>query len=251
MSGFQAGQVVVITGASSGFGAATARRFAAEGGRVILLARRRDRIEALAHEIGNGAEAHVLDVTNSDAVGEVFARLPVPDVLVNNAGLSKGVEPTDQVDLANFEAVIDTNLKGTFYTTRAALRGMRERGTGHIVNVGSVGWMVPFAGGNSYVAAKAAVHAFCQTLRAEVKETRIRVSEILPGMARTEFSDVRFNGDQAKVEAAYQGLDFLTADDIADAIYYCVSVPPRVNIDMMVLFPQQQHIGPAAVVRRP
>lgn len=251
MSGFEAGQTVVVTGASSGIGAATARRFAAAGGRVFLLARRRDRIEALAREIGNGAEAHALDVTDSDAVAEVFARLPVPDVLVNNAGLSKGVEATDAVDLANFEAVVDTNFKGTFYVTRAALGGMRARGTGHVVNVGSVAWMVPFAGGNAYAAAKAAVHAFCRTLRAEVKETRIRVSEILPGMARTEFSDVRFDGDQAKVDAAYQGLDFLTADDVADAIFYCVNVPARVNVDMMVLFPQQQHIGPAVVMRRP
>ena len=243
------GQTVMVTGASSGIGAATARKLAEAGGKLLLLARRLDRITALAGELGNGAEAHRLDVTDSAQVESVLSGLPVPDILVNNAGLSKGVEPTDRVKLEDFEAVVDTNLKGLFYVTRQILKGMRPRATGHIVNVGSVAWMCPFPGGNSYAAVKAAVHSYCQVLRAEVRETRIRVSEILPGMTRTEFSDVRFDGDRTKVDAAYKGMEPLTADDVADAIFYCVSAPARVNVESIVLFPQQQHLGPAVVMR--
>jgi serine 3-dehydrogenase len=173
----------------------------------------------------------------------------VPDVLVNNAGLSRGVEKTDDVALENFEAVIDTNVKGLFYATRIVLKGMRQRGDGHIVNIGSVGWMCPFPGGNHYAASKAAVHALTQAFRSDTMGTRIRVSEILPGMVETEFSEVRFGGDEERAASAYKGVTPLTGEDIADAVFYCVNVPAHVNVESLVIFPQQQILGPAVVTR--
>jgi 3-hydroxy acid dehydrogenase / malonic semialdehyde reductase len=249
MSGFTAGETVMITGASAGIGEATARKFAQAGARLILLARRLDRIEALAKELGN-AEAHALDVSDSAAAEALLAKLPTPDVLVNNAGLSRGLEPWDQTTLDDFEEMMDTNVKGLYYVTRKVLGGMRQRNTGHVVNVGSVAGFLSYRGGSGYCATKAAVHALSQCLRADVEETNIRVSEIAPGMVKTEFSLVRFHGDEEKAEAVYKGLENLTAEDMAEAIFFCVNAPKRMNVDLMVIFPQQQHMGPAVYNRR-
>ena len=250
MRGFQAGQTVLVTGASSGIGAATAKRFAAEGGRVIACGRRLAPLEALVQEMGAGAIAVELDVRDANSVAQAFEGLPAIDVLVNNAGLSLGVEATDDVILENFDSIIATNISGLFYVTRQAVRGMRAANRGHIVNLGSVGWMCPFPGGNAYAASKAAVHSLTQSFRSDVRGTTIRVSEVLPGMVRTNFTNVRFDNDPERFEQTYHGMTPLTAEDVADAVFYCVDVPVHVNIESIVMFPQSQILGPAVVTRQ-
>jgi 3-hydroxy acid dehydrogenase / malonic semialdehyde reductase len=243
-----------VTGASNGFGAAIARRFVAEGIRVVALARRRDRLAELAAELGDSMLPVRLDVRDLAAVQDAVAGLPAEfaeiDVLVNNAGLAKGLKPAQEADLADWEEMIDTNCKGLVYCTRAILPGMVERGRGHVVNLGSVAGTYPYPGGNVYGATKAFVHQFSLNLRSDLHGTGVRATSIEPGMGGdTEFSTVRFGGDQGKADAVYAGMQPLVPADIAEAVYWVVSQPPHVNINTIELMPVAQSFAPFQVYR--
>ena len=199
-----------VTGASNGFGTAVVRRFAAEGLRVVALARREDRLEKLAAELGDTVLPVRLDVRDRAAVLDVVAGLPAEfaeiDVLVNNAGLAKGLQPAQEADLDDWDEMIDTNCKGLVYCTRAILPGMVQRGRGHVVNLGSVAGTYPYPGGNVYAGTKAFVHQFSLNLRSDLHGTGVRVTSVEPGLSgETEFSTVRFGGDQAKADVVYAG----------------------------------------------
>jgi 3-hydroxy acid dehydrogenase/malonic semialdehyde reductase len=246
--------VVFITGATAGFGLAIARRFVADGTRVIASGRRADRLAAIGDELGELVHPVVLDVRERAAVEHAIATLPEPfdavDVLVNNAGLALGMEPAQEASLDEWDAMIDTNVKGLTYMTRALLPGMVARDRGHIVNLGSTAAEFPYPGGNVYGATKAFVYQFSLNLRADLLGTNVRVTDIEPGMCGgTEFSSVRFRGDDAKAAKVYEGTVPLTADDIADAIHWVATRPPHVNINSMQLMPICQAPGPLAVKR--
>jgi 3-hydroxy acid dehydrogenase / malonic semialdehyde reductase len=249
--------IVFITGASAGFGAAIARRFVADGASVVLASRRLDRLEALARELGGPSRAHAvqLDVRDRAAVERVVAGLPeafaAVDVLVNNAGLALGLQPAQNADLGDWDTMVDTNVKGLMYCARAFLPGMIERGRGHVVNLGSTAGEWPYPGGNVYGATKAFVRQFTMNLRADLLGTPVRVTDIEPGMVGgTEFSAVRFGGDQGKADSVYAGADPLTPDDIADAVHWVATRPARVNINTLQLMPVCQAFGPLAIHRR-
>ncbi len=238
-------QTVFITGASAGFGTAIARVFAAKGDRVIATARRADRLEALAKELGGNVLPLVLDVQDRAAIERTVANLPAAfagiTVLVNNAGLALGLEPAQSADFADWEQVIDTNCTGLALLTRAVLPGMIARKRGHIVNIGSVAGTYPYPGGNIYGATKAFVHQFSMNLRSDLHGTGIRVTCVEPGLCSgTEFSDVRFKGDKQRAAAVYAGVDALTPEDIANAIAWIVSQPAHVNVNTIELMPVQQ-----------
>jgi 3-hydroxy acid dehydrogenase / malonic semialdehyde reductase len=246
--------IVLVTGASSGFGAAIARRFVRDGARVIIAGRREERLQALRAELGNVAFPLVLDVRERATVDRALAALPgdfaAIDVLVNNAGLALGLEPAQRADLDDWERMIDTNIKGVVYCTRAVLPGMLARNRGHIVNLGSIAGEFPYPGGNVYGATKAFVRQFTLNLRADLLGTAVRVTDVEPGLCGgTEFSKVRFKGDQAKADSVYTGTDPLTAEDIADTVHWVTSRPPRVNINTISLMPVCQSFGPFAIKR--
>jgi 3-hydroxy acid dehydrogenase/malonic semialdehyde reductase len=243
-----------VTGASNGFGAAIVRRFAAEGVRVVALARRQDRLAGLAAELGDSVLPVRLDVRDRAAVQDVVAGLPAEfaeiDVLVNNAGLAKGLNPAQEADLDDWEEMIDTNCKGLVYCTRTILPGMVERRRGHVVNLGSVAGTYPYPGGNVYGATKAFVHQFSLNLRSDLHGTGIRVTSIEPGLSgETEFSTVRFGGDQGKADAVYAGMQPLVPADIAEAVYWVVSQPAHVNINTIEMMPVTQSFAPFQVHR--
>ena len=244
---------VFVTGASSGFGAAVARRFAADGTRVVVSARRTNRLADLATELGSSVHAVELDVTDADAITRIVAELPDEfadiDVLVNNAGLALGLEPAQRSDLTDWDRMIDTNCKGLVHVTRAILPGMVERGRGHVVNLGSVAGTYPYPGGNAYGATKAFVHQFSLNLRSDLHGTGVRVTSIEPGMADTEFSTVRFSGDETKADAVYEGMRPLTADDVADTIHWAATRPEHVNINVIELMPTAQSFAAFQVAR--
>jgi 3-hydroxy acid dehydrogenase/malonic semialdehyde reductase len=244
---------VFVTGASSGFGAAVARRFTADGTRVVVSARRTDRLADLAAELGSAVHAIELDVTDPEAITRAVADLPDEfadiDVLVNNAGLALGLEPAQRADLEDWDRMIDTNCKGLVHVTRAVLPGMVERGRGHVVNLGSVAGTYPYPGGNAYGATKAFVHQFSLNLRSDLHGTGIRVTSIEPGMADTEFSTVRFSGDETKADAVYEGMRPLTADDVADTIHWAATRPAHVNINVIELMPTAQSFAAFQVAR--
>ena len=241
------GQTVLVTGATSGFGEATARRFASLGARVIAAGRRTDRLDSLRGEIGEALQPLPLDVRDSDAVFAAVESLPAAfaeiDVLVNNAGLARGLGPAHDSDLDDWIEMVDTNVTGLMVVTRAVLPGMVERGKGHVVNLGSVAGAYPYPGGNVYGATKAFVHQFSLNLRADLAGRNVRVTCIEPGAAETEFSLVRFHGDRAQSDAAYAGLEALTGEDIADAIVYAVSAPAHVNVNRIEIMCTQQSLG--------
>jgi NADP-dependent 3-hydroxy acid dehydrogenase YdfG len=245
------GKTALVTGASSGIGQACARALAAEGARVIVAARRRESLEALAAGIG---EAFVveLDVRDRDAVERAVASLPAEwaeiDVLVNNAGLGRGLDKLHEGDVEGWEEMIDTNVKGLLYVTRAVVPGMVSRGRGHVVNIGSIAGLEVYPGGNVYCASKHAVDAITKGLRMDVVDTPVRVSTVDPGLVETEFSVVRFKGDVERAKKVYQGIEALTGDDIADAVVYCVTRPPHVSINQIVVMPTSQ--ASALVVHR-
>ena len=245
--------IVFVTGASSGFGAATARRFAAAGARVIAAARRVDRLDDLAKELGPSVLTVALDVRDRDAVFAAVALLPpefaAVDVLVNNAGLALGLEPAQEADLDDWDQMIDTNCKGLTYCTRAVLPGMVARGRGHVINLGSVAGSYPYPGGNAYGGSKAFVHEFSLNLRSDLHGTGVRVTSVEPGMADTEFSAVRFGGDREQADAVYAGMQPLTADDVAEAIYWAAAQPPHVNVNRIELMPTAQSFAPFQVAR--
>src|SRR5665213_1425252 len=248
--------IILVTGATSGFGLAIARRFAAEGHRVIAAGRRGERLAALAEELG-AARVHpvVLDVRDRNAIDTALAALPAElaaiDLLVNNAGLAVGLEPAQRADIEAWEVMVDTNVKGLMYVTRAVLPGMVARGRGHIVNLGSIAATYPYPGGNVYGATKAFVRQFSLNLRADLFGTRIRVTDVEPGMVGgTEFSAVRFDGDAHKAAKLYEGADALTPEDIAETVHWVASLPERVNINAIELMPVTQSFGALPVQRR-
>ena len=241
-------KIIFITGASSGIGAACARAFAAQGAKVLMAARRLERIQALADELqkehGVAAHAFQLDVRNQPAVESAIATLPPEweaiEVLVNNAGLSRGLDKLHEGKLQDWEEMIDTNVKGLLYVSRAVIPGMVKRGVGHIINLGSIAGHEVYPGGNVYCATKFAVRALSQGLRMDLLATPLRVSNVEPGMVETEFSLVRFHGDEARADKVYEGITPLTPDDIADAIVYCATRLPHVNIAEMIVMPTAQ-----------
>jgi 3-hydroxy acid dehydrogenase / malonic semialdehyde reductase len=245
--------IVFVTGASSGFGAAVARRFAADGARVVAAARRSDRVRDLAAELGPRVLPITLDVRDRAAVGAAVAGLPAEfaaiDLLVNNAGLALGLNPAQDADLDDWDQMIDTNCKGLVYCTRAILPGMVARGAGHVINLGSVAGSYPYPGGNVYGGTKAFVHQFSLNLRSDLHGTGVRVTCVEPGMADTEFSLTRFSGDRAKADAVYGGMQPLTPDDIAESIYWAATLPRHVNVNTIELMPTTQSFAPFQVAR--
>ena len=248
-------KTVLITGASSGFGEACARKFAAEGHRLILAARRTDRIEALAEELGEQVNVLplTLDVRERESVDEKLSGLPAEfssvDVLVNNAGLALGLNLADKADLDHWDTMVDTNIKGLMYCTRAILPGMVARGAGHVVNIGSVAASWPYPGGNAYGGTKAFVQQFSRNLRADLVGKNIRVSLVEPGMCDTEFSLVRFEGDAVKASSVYEGMQPLTGKDVADIVYWTTQVPPHINVNQLEVMPVAQAWSPFSVHR--
>lgn len=246
--------IVFITGATAGFGDAIARRFVRHGDKVIATGRRRERLDRLREELGESVLPLALDVRDREAVADAFANLPAGfsevDVLVNNAGLALGLEPAQASDLDDWDTMVDTNIKGLLYCTRAALDGMVARNRGHIVNLGSVAAEFPYAGGHVYGASKAFVHQFGLSLRSDLIATAVRVTDIQPGLvAGTEFAEVRFRGDRQKALANYEGTDALTPDDVADCVHWAVTRPARVNINTIQLMPVCQAPSRLAIHR--
>jgi 3-hydroxy acid dehydrogenase / malonic semialdehyde reductase len=245
--------VVFVTGASSGFGAAAARRFAADGARVVVVARRPERLRDLTSEFGPQVLPLTLDVRDRAAVAAAVAGLPAEfapvDLLVNNAGLALGQDPAQDADLDDWDQMIDTNCKGLVYCTRALLPGMVARRRGHVINLGSVAGSYPYPGGNVYGGTKAFVHQFSLSLRSDLHGTGVRVTCVEPGMADTEFSVVRFSGDQGRADNVYAGMQPLTADDIAEAIHWAASLPAHVNVNTVELMPTAQSFAAFQVAR--
>src|SRR3954467_7880908 len=230
--------IVLVTGASSGFGAEIARRFVRAGHRVVAAGRRVDRLEALRAELGAGQLFVMpLDVRDGAAVAQAIAGLPpdlaATDLLVNNAGLALGLEPAHEASLDDWNEMVDTNCKGLMTVTRAVLPGMVTRNRGHVVNLGSTAASWPYAGANVYGATKAFVHQFSLNLRADLAGTRVRVTVLEPGLVGgTEFSNVRFHGDDTRAAQVYAGADALTPGDIADTVFWVATLPERVNINL-------------------
>jgi len=241
-------KVVFITGASSGIGRSCARAFAERGARLILAARRLQRLEEFAvglkRKPGKDILLLKLDVRDQPAVERAVNGLPAEwaaiDVLVNNAGLSRGLDKIHEGKLEDWEEMIDANIKGLLYVSRAVIPGMVKRGRGHVINLGSIAGYEVYPGGNVYCATKFAVRALSKGMRIDLNGTPVRVSEVAPGMVETEFSLVRFHGDKERAGKVYQGLTPLSPDDIADAVVYCASRPPHVNIEAMIVMPTAQ-----------
>ena len=242
------GRIVLVTGASSGIGAATALAFAAEGARLLLAARREDKLAKVAAAVTErGAEAvHTisLDVRDRKAVQKAIDALPAEwaaiDILVNNAGLSRGLEKLYQGKTEDWEEMIDTNVKGLLYVTRAVVPGMVERSRGHVINLGSTAGELTYPGGAVYCATKAAERAINDCLRQDVLGTPIRVTTVDPGMVMTDFSLVRFHGDQERAASVYKNIQPLNAEDVAEVIVWAASRPEHVNIARVLLTPVQQ-----------
>lgn len=248
------GKTLCVTGATSGFGAATARLAVAEGARVIITGRRQERLDALVQELGaDKAYAMCMDVRDNDAVQQAVAALPeawrAVDVLVNNAGLALNTAPAQDVPLSDWETMIDTNIKGMLYVTRAFLSDMLRCNHGHIIMMGSMAGTYPYAGGNVYGATKAFVQQFAMNLRCDVLGSALRVTNLEPGLAWSEFSQVRFHGDADKAAAVYQGTQPLLPEDIAEAVVWCASLPAHVNINRMEIMPTCQAAGGLAIAR--
>ncbi len=240
--------VVLITGASSGIGESCARAFAAAGCRPMLCARRMERLVALADELrrDHGVEPLIieLDVRDAEAVAAAVGSLPEEwsaiDILVNNAGLSRGLDPIQTGSLEDWEEMIDTNVKGLLYVTRAILPGMVERGRGHVINIGSIAGHEVYPKGNVYCATKHAVGAITRGMQLDLLGTGVRTTTVDPGLVETEFSAVRFRGDTERAASVYGDTLPLTPDDVADAVLYCATRPPHVNVHEMLLMPSVQ-----------
>ena len=247
--------IILITGATAGFGLAIARRFGGESNRIIAVGRRKDRLDALVKELGaNAVHPIVLDVRDRAGVASAVAALPPElaaiDLLVNNAGLALGLAPAYQASLDDWDTMVDTNIKGLMYMTRAVLPGMVARDRGHIVNLGSIAGAHAYPGGNAYGGTKAFVRQFSMNLRADLLGSRVRVTSVEPGMVGgSEFSLVRFGGDKEKVEKLYKGADPLTPEDVAEAVHWVATLPPRVNINIIEMMPVTQSFGPLPVHR--
>lgn len=243
-----AGRLALITGASSGIGEACARRFAAEGAHVALWARREDRLrrlgEDLAREHGVAVHLAAVDVRDRAAVASAAAELLAvagpPHVIVNNAGLASGLDPVQDGDYEDWDRMIDTNVKGLLHVTRALLPAMIDAGRGHIINIGSTAGHMVYPKGNVYNATKYAVAALTEGINLDLAGTALRASSIDPGFVETEFSVVRFHGDNERATGVYQGFQPLTADDVADAVVYAANLPPHANVLRLILQPTAQ-----------
>lgn len=242
-----ADKIILITGASSGIGEACARLFAANGARLILSARRNDRLEELAEDLTR--EYHQkhyilpLDVRNKEQVKTQMGSLPEEwssiDILLNNAGLALDTLPLNQGLEDHWDTMIDTNIKGLLYVSRAIIPGMLERNSGHVVNIGSIAGHECYPNGNVYSATKHAVHALSKSMRLDMLGSSVRVTEIAPGAVETEFSAVRWN-DKQRAKEFYKDFQPLEAEDVADAIYYCITRPQHVDIEQMIIMPTVQ-----------
>jgi NADP-dependent 3-hydroxy acid dehydrogenase YdfG len=249
-------KIVLITGASAGIGEACARTFAAAGARLILAARREDRLASVADGLEKKFDREIcrlaLDVRDSGVVAQVLENLPsrwaAIDVLINNAGLARGLDPVARGDSREWDEMIDTNVKGLLYVTRAVLPGMVERGRGHVINISSTAGKDVYPGSAVYCSTKAAVDTISRGLRLDLVGTPVRVTNLEPGMVQTDFSEIRFRGDQERAEAVYAGVDPLTAQDVADAVLFVATRPAHVNIDSLMMRPIAQ--ASAALVAR-
>ncbi|WP_034914737.1 bifunctional NADP-dependent 3-hydroxy acid dehydrogenase/3-hydroxypropionate dehydrogenase YdfG [Erwinia sp. 9145] len=247
--------IVFVTGATAGFGESITRRFIAQGHRVIATGRRSERLQALKEELGDNLYTLRLDVRNRAQIEDALQSLPADwqniAVLVNNAGLALGMEPAHKASLDDWEAMIDTNNKGLVYMTRAILPGMVERNAGHIINIGSTAGNWPYAGGNVYGATKAFVRQFSLNLRTDLHGTPLRVTDIEPGLVGgTEFSNVRFKGDDAKAGNVYEGTEPLTAEDVTEAVWWVATLPKHVNINTLEMMPVCQTLAGLKVAKR-
>lgn len=235
---------ILVTGATSGIGRATALRLSEPGVEMIITGRRMDRLVALKSEVeARGAECLVLnfDVRSEQECIDNLTPLGRVDILINNAGLAAGLEHIDRGDTADWDAMIDTNVKGLLYVTRIISRAMVEAGQGgHIINIGSIAGTEPYENGAVYCASKHAVHAISQAMRADLLSAGIKVGEVRPGMVETEFSEVRFHGDRERAAGVYKGVEALQGEDIAEAIHWMLSLPAHMNVNDMVLMPTCQ-----------
>jgi 3-hydroxy acid dehydrogenase/malonic semialdehyde reductase len=241
-------KIIMITGATAGFGWATALKFAENGYDIIITGRRKERLDELEKKLNTSGNIKVLplnfDVRNNDEVKSVIGNLPEEwkfiDILVNNAGLAVGLDPLQNGDTDDWDRMVDTNIKGLLYVTRAVAPLMVARGKGHIFNIGSIAGKAAYEGGNVYCATKSAVDSLTRSMRIDLLKHNIRVTQIAPGMAETEFSIVRFKGNEDKANAVYKGIKALTAEDIAEVIWFCATLPEHVCINDLVITPTQQ-----------
>jgi len=247
-------RIILITGATSGFGQACAELFVEKGWQVVVTGRRKDRLEGLAERLGREKVLPVcFDVREKDQVDKAIDALPEAfsriDVLVNNAGLALGLEMAHEANLDDWDTMVDTNIKGLLYMTRKLLPAMVARDHGHVLNVGSIAGDYPYPGGNTYGASKAFVSMFTNNLIADLQGTGVRVTNIEPGLAETEFSKVRFKWDEEKANSIYERAEPLSAADIAEAIYWAVDRPAHVNINRIEIMPVCQSFGPLVILR--
>jgi 3-hydroxy acid dehydrogenase / malonic semialdehyde reductase len=246
--------VVFITGATSGFGAAAARRYVAAGGKVVATGRREDRLEALRDELG-AENCHIitLDVRDRAALEAAIAAIPAPfdaiNIVLANAGLALGIGPAAEASLDDWQTMIDTNISGLVYTVRLLLPGLIARGGGHVVTLGSVAGEFAYPGGSVYAASKAFVKHFALAIRSDLQGKNVRVTDIEPGLTETEFSVVRFAGDTEKADNVYAGTKPMNAEDIAESIFWATSLPEHVNINKIQLMATTQAIGPFDIYR--
>jgi serine 3-dehydrogenase len=249
-------KIVFITGASSGIGKSCARIFAENGAKLLICARRLDRLENIAQQLKSdfGTESHIfqLDVRNREGVDTTLDNLPAEwkhiDILINNAGLARGLSKLHEGSINDWEEMIDTNIKGLLYVSRKIIPGMVEQGRGDVINIGSLAGHEVYPGGAAYCASKHAVDALTRGLRMDLVGTPLRVCTVDPGLVETEFSNVRFHGDYDKADSVYKGLRPLTGDDIAETVFYCASRPPHIQIAEVIMFPTAQRS--ATVVHR-
>jgi len=237
--------IVFVTGATAGFGQSITRRFISQGHQVIATGRRQERLDALKEEFGDRIYTLVLDVRDRAGIDAAVASLPAEwrniDILVNNAGLAMGIEPAQRASLEDWEDMIDTNNKGLVYMTRALLPAMVERNVGHIINIGSIAGSWPYPGGNVYGATKAFVRQFSFNLRTDLHGTALRVTDIEPGLVGgTEFSNVRFKGDDSRADSVYDGTEPLTPEDVTEAVWWVATLPKHVNISALEMMPVGQ-----------
>lgn len=246
-------KTVFITGATSGFGMATARRFTDEGWQTIITGRRGERLDALKAELQTPCHAAMLDVTDKASVAQVIDSLPASfrpiDVLVNNAGLALGLGTADEADISDWETMVETNIMGVLYCTKAILPQMIDNGYGHIVNIGSIAGSWPYPGGNVYGATKAFVRQFSLNLRADLVGKNIHVTDVEPGLSETEFSQVRFKGDSEKAAEIYRDIDPMKPEDIADAVFWAATRPRNVNINRIEMMAGCQAFSSFNIVR--
>jgi 3-hydroxy acid dehydrogenase / malonic semialdehyde reductase len=245
----------LVTGATAGFGAAIARRFARDGYRVVAVGRRAERLDALRREFGEALLPLPLDVTDAEAVAALPGSLPAGwreiDILVNNAGLALGLEPAHEARLDDWDRMVATNIGGLIHLTRALLPGMVERNRGHVINIGSTAGSYPYPGGHVYGASKAFVKQFTLNLKADLVGSAVRVTDVEPGLVGgTEFSQVRFHGDAERAARVYAGTQPLTAEDVAEAVAWAAALPAHVNINRIEMMPTCQAPGPLTIKRQ-